>query len=313
MVIGAGVSGLTTALCLAEAGREVVVWSAEMPQSTTSRVASALWGPSFQEPAAKTLEWTEQSLRDFRPLADDPNTGVRTASAMAVGQLPVGEGELPPQVAMLPDLRACDAAEVPENWSMGFRATMPVVDMPRYLDYLRTRLEAAGGVIETRTARSLAEAAEQAPVVVNCSGLGARELADDPEVHPVFGQHVVLTNPGLEGVFIELSAEAESTIFVPHPGRVVCGGIRVPHRWDERPDPEVSQRIAQRCREVEPALREAEIIDTVTGLRPARGSVRVEAEQLGSARCVHNYGHDGNGVSLSWGCAREAAALAVAD
>ena len=122
-----------------------------------------------------------------------------------------------------------------------------------------------------------------------------------------------MTNPGLEAVFIVLSSEPESTIFVPHPGRVVCGGIRVPHRWDERPDPEVSQRIAQRCREVEPALRDAEIIDTVTGLRPARSSVRVEAERLGSGRCVHNYGHDGNGVSLSWGCAREAAALAVED
>ena len=309
VVIGAGVSGLTTAVCLAEAGRRVVVWSSETPQRTTSRVASALWGPSFQEPAAKTLAWTEQSLREFRALAGDPNTGVRMASAMAVGALPVGDA--PPQAALLPDLRACDPAEVPAGWSSGARSTMAVVDMPRYLDYLRTRLETAGGAIETRTVRSLDEAAEQAPVVVNCSGLGARELAGDHDVHPVFGQHVVLSNPGLESVFIELTSEPESTLFVPHPGRVVCGGIRVPHRWDERPDPELSRRITRRCREVEPALRNAEVLDTVTGLRPARSSVRVEAERLGSARCIHNYGHDGNGVSLSWGCAREAAALTI--
>jgi D-amino-acid oxidase len=42
---------------------------------------------------------------------------------------------------------------------------------------------------------TLAEAAEVAPVVMNCAGLGARELAGDLTVTPVFGQHVIMTNP----------------------------------------------------------------------------------------------------------------------
>jgi D-amino-acid oxidase len=37
--------------------------------------------------------------------------------------------------------------------------------------------------------------------------------------------------------------------------------------------------------------------------------VRVEAESLGAARVVHNYGHGGKGVGLSWRCAREVVAL----
>jgi len=45
------------------------------------------------------------------------------------------------------------------------------------------------------------------------------------------------------------------------------------------------------------------------GLRPGRPSVRLEVEQVGDARCAHNYGHGGSGVTLSWGCAREATAL----
>lgn len=40
-----------------------------------------------------------------------------------------------------------------------------------------------------------------------------------------------------------------------------------------------------------------------------RDEVRVEVEQLGATRCVHNYGHGGTGVGLSWGCAREVVAL----
>jgi D-amino-acid oxidase len=75
VVVGAGVSGLTTAVCLAEAGSDVRVWAADPPQHTTSMVAGALWGPSFQEPLAKTLAWTQRSLHDFGVLAQEPGSG----------------------------------------------------------------------------------------------------------------------------------------------------------------------------------------------------------------------------------------------
>jgi L-amino acid N-acyltransferase YncA len=51
--------------------------------------------------------------------------------------------------------------------------------MPRYLDYLTSRLTAAGGAIEISRIRDLGEAVEQASVVVNCTGIGARELVPD--------------------------------------------------------------------------------------------------------------------------------------
>ncbi|WP_139803435.1 FAD-dependent oxidoreductase, partial [Mycobacterium avium] len=38
VVIGAGVSGLTSAICLAEAGWPVRVWADTMPADTTSAV-----------------------------------------------------------------------------------------------------------------------------------------------------------------------------------------------------------------------------------------------------------------------------------
>jgi len=66
VVIGAGVSGLTTAVCLAERGCEVEVWTRDEPRHTTSMVAGALWGPSFLEPTGSTLRWCEASLREFR-------------------------------------------------------------------------------------------------------------------------------------------------------------------------------------------------------------------------------------------------------
>ncbi|MEV0620378.1 FAD-dependent oxidoreductase [Nonomuraea sp. NPDC050404] len=310
IVIGAGVSGLTTAICLAEAGRRVRVWTAEPTASTVSMVASALWGPSFVEPVDRTLAWSERSLAAFQELALLPESGVRMASVVTVGELPPAS-MLPPQVTMIPDLRPCEPDELPPEFPAGYRATMPLMDMPRYLAHLTARLEAAGGTIELRRVDSLSEAAEAAPTIVNCSGLGARELAGDPEVRPVWGQFVVLSNPGLTECFLELTTATESTSFTPHADRVLCGAIAVPDATGTEPDPELTARILDRCRRIEPRLADAEVLGTLVGLRPGRSSVRVEAETIGAARCVHNYGHGSSGVSLSWGCAQEAAALAL--
>jgi D-amino-acid oxidase len=309
VVVGAGVSGLTTAICLAEAGRPVRVWTAEPPQQTTSVVAGALWGPAFQEPVAKTMAWTEVSLRDFTALAAEPDTGVRLAPAVVVGG-PPDDVEVPPQAQIIPELRPCTKDELPPGFDRGSHSRMPLMDMPRYLDYLERRLAAAGGEIEQRRVRNLAEAAETVSVVVNCTGLGARELVGDSTMTPVFGQHVIMTNPGLDELLLELSIEPEWVSYFPHRDRVVCGGIRVPGRWDATADPDLTDRIVARCRRAQPRLRDAAVIEVITGLRPDRPAVRVEAEPFGSGLCVHNYGHGGNGVSLSWGCAREAAELA---
>lgn len=210
IVIGAGVSGLTSALCLAEAGWPVTVWTAAMPKHTTSAVAGAVWGPRALEPAAKTLAWTERSLQEFRQLAVDPSSGVRMAQGLSVGgileEFPVDQ-DMPPGVDLIPDLRPAEAADVPAGYRTGFRATMPLIDMPTYLDYLSRRLTDAGSGIELHPVRSLTEAADAAPIVINCAGLGARELADDDTVRPFFGQHVVLTNPGLSELFMEMGGD----------------------------------------------------------------------------------------------------------
>jgi D-amino-acid oxidase len=157
--------------------------------------------------------------------------------------------------------------------------------------------------------RSLSEAADTAEIVVNCAGLGAGALTGDGTVRPLFGQHVVLTNPGLRQLFLEFNSGPEWTCYFPHPQRVVCGGISIPGRWDTTADPDVTDRILQRCRRIEPRLNDAEVIEVITGLRPDRPSVRLEAEPLGQAQCIHNYGHSSNGVTLSWGCARDVVRL----
>ena len=60
-------------------------------------------------------------------------------------------------------------------------------------------------------------------------------------------------------------------------------------------------------------VSEERILKTVVGLRPyRRGGFRLEDEYVEGKHLIHNYGHAGDGVSLSWGCAQIAAEMARA-
>lgn len=304
-MIGAGVIGLTTAVCLAEAGLRVLIRTAALPQATTSRAASAMWGPSFAEPRAGVKRWTGVTLADLRELAARPATGVRIARGM-LGSRRTSE---PPPPDLFPGLQVCRADELPEGFAGAFRVAVPLIDMPRYLDYLHARLIDAGGEIEVRPLRVLAEAAEEAPVVVNCAGIGARDLVPDPTLRPVRGQHVVVENPGLTEFFMEEPLGTQWAGYFPHGDHVVLGGNADSDEWSLEPERATAEGIVRRCAEVEPALAGARVLEHRVGLRPTRTVIRLEEERIGASRCVHNYGHGGSGVSLSWGCAREVGAL----
>lgn len=57
-------------------------------------------------------------------------------------------------------------------------------------------------------------------------------------------------------------------------------------------------------------VSESRVIRTVAGLRPYRApGFVVRAEALGAKRLVHNYGHGGAGITLSWGTSRLAVDL----
>ncbi|HSK98110.1 MAG TPA: FAD-dependent oxidoreductase, partial [Euzebyales bacterium] len=218
--------------------------------------------------------------------------------------------DLPPAMRSLPGFAEPAPADLPSGFADGFWIRLPVVDMPRYLDYLLGRFSDGGGTVERVRVASLADAARDAPVIVNCAGVGARRLAEDPRLQAVRGQHVVVTNPGLEHFFMEgPPGAAEWASFVPHGAQLVLGGVAQPDVWDTRPDAAIADRILARCTAVEPRLADAEVVEHRVGLRPQRDVVRVEEERIAGARCIHNYGHGGLGVTLSWGCASEVVSL----
>lgn len=308
--------GLTTGICLAEAGLPVVILAERRGAGTTSAVAGAIWGPHLVEASARATRWGELTLAVLREQARAPGTGVRLGSGVQAardrGDLPA----LPAWATLLDGVRPARPAELPAGFAEGWRYTAPLVYMPRYLGYLADRFTGAGGRIEEGTAGSLPEAARAAgaAVVVNCTGVAARDLAGDPAVTPVRGQAVEVANPGLTDFFIGLESAGAPLVYVfPHGEVAVLGGTTV--RGDTRldPDPAVAERILRDCAAVEPRLRGARVLGHRVGLRPARATVRLgpQAGPAGGPLILHNYGHGGGGVTLAWGCARDIAALAA--
>ncbi|MFJ6658068.1 FAD-dependent oxidoreductase [Streptomyces sp. NPDC091377] len=309
IVVGGGVVGLTTAVVLAESGRPVRLWTREPAERTTSAVAGGLWWPYRIEPAASVHAWALHTLGVYESQAASPGTtGVR----MVEGVL----GETDPDevrgwaAARLPGLRA----STPDEYGgRGTWARLPLVDMAAHLPWLRERLAAAGGTVEERTVSPGFPEADAA-VVVNCTGLGARTLVPDASVRPVRGQLVVVENPGIRTWLVsgdEAAGDGVKSYFFPQPGRLVLGGTAEDDVWSTEPDPAVAAEIVRRCARLRPEIAGARVLEHRVGLRPARDAVRLERERLPDGRLlVHNYGHGGAGVTVAWGCAREAAALA---
>ncbi|MFD9194074.1 NAD(P)/FAD-dependent oxidoreductase [Streptomyces phaeochromogenes] len=308
IVVGSGVIGLTTAVVLAESGRRVRVWTRDPAEGTTSAVAGALWWPYSVEPLELARAWALESLSVYEELAARPDeTGVRMVEGV------MGESRLDEQgpwaAARLPGLRA----STPEEYAgAGLWARLPLIDMPVQLRWLRERFLRAGGTVEVRDVTDLAEAEAEAPVVVNCTGLGARELVADPAVRPVRGQLVIVENPGVRNWLVSTDAVAGTTTYLfPQPDRLVLGGTTEEDEWSLTPDPAVAAQIVERCARLRPAVAGARVLGHRVGLRPSRPVVRLEREVRGGGGVlVHNYGHGGAGVTVAWGCARVAAGLA---
>lgn len=302
VVVGAGVSGLTTAVVLAETGYTVHVIAAEVP-GTTSLAAGAMWGPYLVEPKDKIDRWSEESLHIFQELSDDPSTGVRLTSGIEASRIV----QAPPDWATrLPGFRPCARTELPDGFASGYRFTVPLIDMPVYLGYLQRRFTAAGGIVELRSLSAFDDA-QPAAAIVNCAGLASRFLVPDPQLRPIRGQHLVVTNPGIVEFFSEDTGDSPDLLCIyPHGDTVVLGGTAVD--GDERleEDGQATEAILARCVDIEPRLAQARLLDQRIGLRPTRSQVRVEAGRLEDGiPLLHNYGHGGAGVTLSWGCANE--------
>lgn len=298
-VVGAGIIGLTTALTLEEQGHAVRIVAAATGVQTTSAVAGAVWFPYKAGPPEKVALWAALTRTWLQRLAGDPDTGIDLLTGYEITQEP-GYDHPAPWWATNIEVTRAPAPVTADLVAWKFHA--PRVEPARFLPWLTERVRAH---VEYRSVIDLA--AEPGDLVINCTGLGARELAADDLIYPLLGQ-IVITEPGDVDLSISVTDHRNvDAVFymIPRRDEIVLGGCSLPWPPGAAPeiDPDITRRILDQARSL--GLAVGKVRTERVGLRPYRLEVRLERE----GRIIHNYGHGGAGFTLSRGCAEEVARL----
>lgn len=196
------------------------------------------------------------------------------------------------------------AANVPPGCVDLWAFTTYIVDCTSYLQWMMRVFKTNGGSFINRKVESLNELSTY-DVVINCTGMRAGSLTEENDMQPCRGQGLLVRAPWISTFAVDENGRDLTYIF-PRANNIVLGGTAEIGNGCEVPDSESAQTILEKCFKIAPSLRKAQIVDGWSGLRPLRSRVRLDAEigPVGNL-IIHCYGHGGQGIVLSWGCAQD--------
>jgi glycine/D-amino acid oxidase-like deaminating enzyme len=249
-VLGAGAVGLAAARVLQAAGFAVTVYAKSLPPHTTSDAAGAFWAPfslcdaGAMSPAfvARLARAARESRDTFEALARAPRYGVRRLPLYYLDAEPPA---LSPEMSAAPELFRGDAlppGEHPFGDRHALRMAGLTIEPAAYLPAVLDDVRRGGGRVVVRDFPDLAAvAALPEPLVVNCTGLGARALFGDSELEPVRGQlAVVEPQPEIDYMVV---APREGLYMLPRRDGIVLGTTHERGSWDLAPSAAETARL----------------------------------------------------------------------
>ncbi len=316
-IIGAGVSGLTCGVLFAERGFRTAIFAEQSGQQTTSGAAGALWFPYDAQPADKVIPWALATYKVLVDLTKDALSGVSMIELRQYCR--TGEIQIPDWANSLGSSVISTASPVIPGgversldvsvFKSGFSLRVPLMDTTIYLDYLVDRFQKAGGSINSNVRfGKLEDVDPKFDLVINCAGIGARELAHDSDLEPHRGQVAIV--PKIDNLDCVIVCDDAPLMYaIPRTNDCVFGGTNEISD-DLAANPATTTGIVAECSRVL-KIDNPRILRERVGLRPFRRSgVRLERERLRDGRTIiHNYGHGGSGFTLSWGCAENVFAI----
>ena len=247
-VLGCGAVGLATARLLQQRGAEVTIYARDLPPHTTSNIAGGQWSPTSvmdedrrtSVADARLAKAARLSQRAFQELPG-ATFGIRWIENYVLSDEPLREwwehgltrDLYPGERDLLPD-------EHPFSAAHARRFATLLVEPPIYLSAMMREVRLAGGRIVVGELRNREEVqALPEPVVVNCTGLGAKALFGDLELVPIRGQLTfLLPQPEVDYIVIR-----DSFYMFPRADGVLLGGTFDRGNWSLEVDDEVRRRI----------------------------------------------------------------------
>uniref|UniRef100_A0A3P9PRV3 D-aspartate oxidase n=1 Tax=Poecilia reticulata TaxID=8081 RepID=A0A3P9PRV3_POERE len=190
VVVGAGVVGLSTAVCIAES---LPVCSVTLlaekfsPDTTSDGAAGIVFAAPFPDiPLERQRRWFKDSFDHLLAIAQSqhaPDAGVILSSGWQIFK-EVPATKEPYWSDLVIGFRAMTDRELKRfpDHKFGQVFTTVKCECSSYLPWLEERFRKAGGRVEQRRVSSLQELGDGFDLVVNCSGLGSKALVGDPGV-----------------------------------------------------------------------------------------------------------------------------------
>ena len=265
-VIGCGIVGLACARLLQRRGVRTTIYTAAVPPDTTSNMAEAAFTPTsgLVDFSQRTPEWEAQfrqavqiAYRQWQLLAQ-PDMGVSWVDNYS----PTETAESRGGISLLPESVQGERTVLGPG-EHPFASTYAVhrrdmrFEPSVTLDALLRDFVIFGGRVEIRRFASREQLATlEEPAVVNCTGLGSKELIGDTELVPLKGQlHVLAPQEGVDysttgGLKLDIESPGGFLYMMPRRDGIVLGGTSERDVWTLEPNEQERERILRRHTEL---------------------------------------------------------------
>ncbi|KAF9634794.1 hypothetical protein BFW01_g5689 [Lasiodiplodia theobromae] len=321
-ILGAGITGMTTALTLPH-DHDITIVASHLPcgddlhtKAWASPHAAAVWvGVHASSPREQRMQ-LDGFAGLWRLACTHPESSARRIRMTEI--MDRGAKDDVWYAGKLPGFRFLAADELPAGALYGMEYETVTV-LPRvFLGWMYERLRERGVRFVRTRVRALGELSGMGhDVLVNAAGLGVERLKDVREMDftPQHLQVVIAEAPGYDRLFIRRGENGYySTAFARMDGTAYVGGVLTEGRRELKLSEEDRSRICRQAHENQPDVfpspdpKDWPIVTDHVAVYPTvvtRAGVRCEKETIDGQRVIHAYGQHAGGYVFSYGLARE--------